>query len=157
MLGYRHEAFFRPAAGEVRTISLGGSGRTVIGRFQMKDEAWAVDWETSFGHIDPSVKPAEVDNVDILYRPHPRFSIQKDGSFRLEEIPPGNYIIAFELLALKPDSTLRQGPRAIPEKQKGTSGLMVGNIAVPGAEQGADNELVDIGTLHVGYSNAPPK
>ncbi len=156
MLGYRQEAFFRSAAGELRTIALGGSGRTVVGRFQMKDEAWAVDWGASFGHLNPSIDPDEVGKIDILYRPYPRFPIQQDGSFHLEEIPPGNYIISFELLALKPESSLRQGPRPIPKTAKGMGGLMAGTITVP-ETTGAAAQPVDIGILHVGYANAPPK
>jgi hypothetical protein len=123
----------------------------------MKDDAWAVDWETSFGHIDPSVKPDEVEKFDILYRPYPRFPIQPDGFFRLEDIPAGNYIIAFDLLALKPESSLRKGPRAIPNNKKGMQGLLAGYVTVPEVAEGADDQPIDIGTLQVGYAKAPPK
>ena len=149
-------AQFNAAPGQMRTIALGGTGRTVVGRFQLKDEAWAADWEASIGSLGLTAEPAE---ADILYRPSPRFDIERDGSFRIEDVPPGPYRIAFQLLALKPESSLRLGPRAMvkDQNQKGMSGLMVGNITVPEAPEGADDQPVDVGTLHVGYVIGPVK
>ena len=153
-LGSHNSVKFKLAAGQVRTIALGGTGRTVVGRFRLKDEAWAVDWEASIGVLEPTAEPAE---VDIAYCPAPLFDIEPDGSFRIDDVAPGPYRIAFSLLALKPESSLRQGPRAVPQNQKGTQGLMAGEIVVPEAAKGTADQSVDIGTLPVGYANAPAK
>ncbi|HEY3964784.1 MAG TPA: carboxypeptidase regulatory-like domain-containing protein [Planctomycetaceae bacterium] len=145
-------AQFKAPPGQVRTIVLGGTGRTVIGRFQLKDEAWAADWEGSLGALHLAEKPAEADVQ--YYWPSPRFDIDRDGSFRIEDVPPGPYRLAFSLLALKPESCLRSGPRALPREAKGMRGLMVGNITVSELEAGAVDQPVDAGTLPVGYANA---
>ncbi len=60
----------------------------MIGRFRLKEEAWAVDWEASLGMLYRTPEPAA---VDVLYQPAPIFEIQKDGSFRIEDVPPGPY------------------------------------------------------------------
>jgi beta-lactamase regulating signal transducer with metallopeptidase domain/protocatechuate 3,4-dioxygenase beta subunit len=145
-------AQFKAPPGQVRTIVLGGTGRTVIGRFQLKDEAWAADWEGSLGALHLAEKPAEADVQ--YYWPSPRFDIDRDGSFRIEDVPPGPYRIAFALLALKPESTLRSGPKALPREAKGMRGLLVGNITVSELEAGAADQPIDAGTLPVGYANS---
>ncbi len=148
-------AQFKMAPGQVRTITLGGSGRTVIGRFQLKDDAWAADWEGSIASLHLTVKPAAADV--LYYWPSPRFNIERDGSFRIEDVPPGSYRIAFSLLALKPESSLRSGPGALPREAQGMRGLMVANITVSELKAGAADRPVDAGTLPVGYANAKAK
>jgi len=156
-LGSHNSLQFQLAAGQVRTISVGGTGRTVVGRFRLKDDAWAADWQTSIGTLHRTVEPANPDAGGITYRPAPLFDIEPDGSFRIDDVPPGTYRIAFSLLALKPESILRQGPRAIPQNQKGMGGLVAGEVTVADADERAADQSVDIGILHVGYANAPAK
>jgi hypothetical protein len=143
MLGYSPEAYFRTTAGAVRQVALGGSGRTVLGTFRMKDEAWAVDWESSFAVMDPVARPGE---VDLLNRPFPMFRPQRDGTFRLEEFPPGKYKIAFNRLALKPESSL---------KRKEMPGIFITEVTVPELVAGDADQPVDLGELPVGFSTMP--
>jgi hypothetical protein len=143
ILGYSPEVYFKAVAGEVRKVALGGSGRTVVGTFRMKDEAWAVNWEASFAVMDPVARPGE---VDLLYRPCLMFQLQKDGTFRLEEFPPGKYKIAFYRLALKPESSLKRGAM---------SGLFIGEVTVPELAAGDADQPVDLGMLPVGFSDKP--
>jgi hypothetical protein len=148
---------FKTAAGQLRTIVLGGTGRTVIGRFRLKDEAWAADWKASIGSLQLAKEPTNVNDAEIVYRPAPLFDVEPDGSFRIDDVPPGPYRVAFSLLALKPESILRQGPRAIPQNQKGMGGLLAGDFIIPEFAEGTDDVPADIGILHVGYANAPAK
>ncbi len=153
-LGSGATARFKLAAGEIRTIDLGRNGRTVCGRFQLKDETWAVDWEASIGSLHAMRDPAQ---NEIHYRPPPRFQIQKDGAFQIDDVPSGSYRISFELLALKAESSLRSRQNGVPVEKKGTSGLVVGTIVVPDASQGEGDQSVDVGTLPVGAVTAPAK
>jgi beta-lactamase regulating signal transducer with metallopeptidase domain len=156
-LGSHHSGQLKVPAGEMRSITLGGTGRAVIGRFQLKDEAWAADWGASIGTLQPAGKPADLNAGDIVYRPAPLFDIEPDGSFRIEDVPPGQYRIAFSLLALKPESSLRLRLDAIPQDKKGISGLLVGTYDVPAAADAPVEQFVDLGTLPVGYVNSPRK
>ena len=72
------------------------------------------------------------------------------------DVPPGQFRIAFSLLALKPESSLRVGPQGIPNNKKGISGLLVGDFIVPEAPTDSVEQTVDIGELLVGSSNEPP-
>jgi len=146
-LGYFNSTLLSMKAGETRTMSLGGTGRTIIGRFRMKDAAWAVDWEKSFGQLDP-LRSAIADGA--THRPPPRFSIQEDGSFRVEDISSGSYRIVFAILALKPESSLAKSLRP---GQKGLSGLVVDKITIPDAVDDEADAVVDLGTLPVGSQN----
>jgi hypothetical protein len=156
-LGSHNSMQFEMAAGQTRTIALGGTGRTVVGRFRLKDDAWAADWGASIGSLQLTKEPTNLSDGEIVYRPAPLFDIEPDGSFRIDDVPPGSYRIAFSLLALKPESLLRQGPRAIPQNQKGMGGLLAGNFIIPEIAEGTDDLPVDVGTLPVGYANAPAK
>jgi beta-lactamase regulating signal transducer with metallopeptidase domain len=153
-LGSGASARFKSAPGQIRSIALGGAARTVIGRFQLNDEAWAVDWETSIGSLQPTGDRA---NTGIVYLPAPRFGIQKDGAFQIDGVPPGPYTIAFELLALRTESSLRLGNNGVRDERKGISGLIAGEIVVTDTAAGDADQPFEIGTLTVGAVPATSK
>lgn len=148
-LGYFNSTLLSMKAGEMRILTLGGTGRTIIGRFRMKDAAWAVDWGKSFAQLAP-LQDATANGA--AHHPPPRFSIQPDGSFRVEDISPGSYRVVLAFLALKPESSLA---RSLRPGQKGLSGLVVDNITIPDANGQEADEAVDIGILPVGTQNSP--
>ena len=82
-------------AGDTIRLTLGGVGRPVIGRFVLPegDDREVDDW--NFGHKMLQLQ-LPGDDVDIPGIPRPRkpwysFRIQKDGTFRVEDLPEGEF------------------------------------------------------------------
>jgi thiol-disulfide isomerase/thioredoxin len=96
-------------------VRLGGEGRPVIGRFVIKNPYVPIEWEqtgthyiaTALPETPRDLKTAEEfqawrnsDEIRELYASQRRFGfkIKRDGSFRIEDVVAGKYLISIELL-----------------------------------------------------------
>jgi thiol-disulfide isomerase/thioredoxin len=148
-------------SGKTAQVTLGGSGRPVIGRIEMADSDTAPgirmaaiqnDW------LSPDVKPpATVGEIEAMsqadrealaatdaFQEYERrfrqafaerrsyiITLQPDGSFRAEDVPPGEYQLWISLGQMTPDGATLE---------------LVRNIVVPPAESEGTDPL-DLGTL----------
>ena len=101
-IGSSHNQLLKLMPGKTTKVSLGGIGRPVIGRLQLpKSEKRKVDWNAGRNYIR-TLPPAGFVPMPGVPRPFlPNYSIRvnPDGSFRVEDVPPGQYeliVFAYE-------------------------------------------------------------
>ncbi|OAI54099.1 hypothetical protein AYO47_03595 [Planctomyces sp. SCGC AG-212-M04] len=114
-------------AGEVTKINLGGNGRAVIGKLQAPaDLKGPVDW--NFGTIQlTGQKPREIYCS----------AIQLNGSFRIDDVPPGQYKLKVDLDA-PTQELVADGP---------TIAILEQDLIVVAAGGPASDEAMDVGML----------
>jgi len=122
-------------AGETTRVQIGGTGRPVIGKIIIPDiiQNVFVDWKYTHGvlrissPIDPSYK--------VL-----GFEFEKNGSFRAEDVPAGDYCIYVYAYGPPPDSRSRRGERI---------GVLSRVFNVPEMPGGRSDEPFDLGELEM--------
>jgi peroxiredoxin len=130
--------FVNVKAGEVTEVTLGGSGRQVVGKAEFPDAPATFDWkEVKFSlHTTPLLegqsKEARLKNR--FYRPESA----TDGSFVFEDVPPGVYELSATV-----ERTRHEG------RNHSVNILPLGRkkITIPDAETGREGEPCDAGTL----------
>lgn len=97
-VGSSHGQRFELVPGKTTTVTLGGTGRPVVGQLQLpagtKEKA---DWNAGFNSIR-KVVPAvpAVPGVPRPFTPTYSLRISADGRFRVEDLPPGEYQLVAE-------------------------------------------------------------
>ncbi|HEX3718235.1 MAG TPA: M56 family metallopeptidase [Verrucomicrobiae bacterium] len=154
-LGIREAVEVKP--GETAVVKLGGASRAVVGKFKMKNPGMQVEWDKQLAYFTTTPRPSKpfktkqdydawflpqihrgIDNLKYGYKVH----CAKDGSFRVEQVEPGNY----EMLVLLFD----------PKNPMGSSGAKPaeaydgydGTFEIPPAKANP-HEAVDLGTIEV--------
>ena len=141
------------APGETVQITYGGTGRPVIGRLALSDPARSVDFNVghrSFGTRQPR-PPAGMNTIEAIRewqnlpevlearRNHRYYAlaVEEDGSFRLDNIPPGAYDLSIQLNE--------------PGEQEWQFGESIGSITrevvVSEVEGSGGDEPIDLGEL----------
>lgn len=97
--GLTHSKTIELKPGKTTRVTLGGTGRPVIGQLQLPAGAKnKADWNSFMNQsfIYKSVPFGAVPNPAMLFRNSPsyRFPVQPDGSFRVEDLPPGDYVLS---------------------------------------------------------------
>ena len=115
-----HQRILTVKAGETVQLQYGGEGRSVIGQAVPENPNIAVDWlndsqslelvrssaasglsksiSESFGLGQSAAARLEAERVKRSYH----LEFQEDGSFRAEDVPPGNYELRFEVTKPRP-------------------------------------------------------
>jgi hypothetical protein len=152
-------------AGGVTQALLGGGGRPVIGTALLSGATGSIDWQSVPVRLrlkltdEPGPRPlrhnypsnegfiAAMDKWDQAVRASRSFGTfcDRNGSFRLQDIPAGTYELKIKLLDSKLDSVSpRQPYDPAPEL-----GSIVREVIVPDIAKGETPQPVDIGTLEL--------
>ncbi len=113
-------------AGKTLSIDLGGTGRAVVGRLQPRDGfADRVRWNFAVINALPA---GAADNPDY---PHFRATVDRDGRFRIDDMPPGRYSLDVRV------------------NQEGVGGLRARGFEVPAVPGDHAEPPVDLGVLRL--------
>jgi len=156
-----HETAVRVKPGEVTHVDLGGSGPSIFGKAFLPEAS--IDWQSVPVHlrlktgIESGPRPQRADFTSrdayitameqffAVNKAQQRFGAfcERDGSFRLSDIPPGTY----ELVIKVRDS----GATSVSDNEPLRPGREIGSIAreivVPELSDGQSGEALDLGTL----------
>jgi hypothetical protein len=143
MTRYSHSTSVEVEAGQTASITIGGTGRPVTGTVlvpgYLKEKfAWQY---TDYG--------LRVDSSEGPYR-QLGFKIQGDGTFRIDDVPSGNYYLYVNAY----------GPPAEPRAFRGERiGLLSQHFNIPEMSNGRSDEPLDLGELEldvIGKSDFAP-
>ena len=140
-IGHSHGKPVEFEPGKTVKITLGGTGRPVTGRLTIGvAAAGKIDWNLGF-HSIQLVRP-RLPGVPAPPIASYSFRVKPDGTFRVEDLPPGKY----QLTASVYERVLRNGKRADRGKRLG-SVLHTFNVdPIPG---GRTDKPQDLGTLEL--------
>ena len=118
--GKTHTTTIELKPGQTTKVTLGGTGRPVVGRLQLPDGVKeSADWNSSFStnSIREALDPAFFFGAGLPLRslPSHSFRVEADGSFRVEDLPPGDY----ELSVRAFERQIRDGRKFTPPKLLG--------------------------------------
>jgi prepilin-type N-terminal cleavage/methylation domain-containing protein len=128
--------------GENAAFQLGGTGRPVRGTVSSQDAGPRADW-TGFDMARVAVpQPQGMSDSDIAsaFYAGPRYAVQlsSDGSFRIEQLPPGKYALL-----------LRESGRNLDSLNRIMNGIsdLTGPFEVPAAASAVTREPLDVGVV----------
>jgi protocatechuate 3,4-dioxygenase beta subunit len=125
-------------AGETATVTLGGTGRPVLGKVVIPEDVKdKVDRES----LDYFIRDQSGGGLSRVWA----FKLESDGTFRAEDIPAGDY--CFYLYAFSPPTT----PRAFRGEQVGSLTHPFTIADMPG---GRSDEPLDLGVLELPIAGA---
>ena len=146
-------------------VVLGGSGKAIIGKAILAAASGGIDWQnvpvclrlktaTEPGprpkRDDFSSRQAYVEATGHFFeanRAQRRFGAfcDRDGSFRLQDVPAGTYQLEIKLRGFKPDSV---APNEFSNTQP-EIGALTREINVPDVPEGPSAEVLDLGILEL--------
>jgi hypothetical protein len=131
---FSHSMSVEVKAGETVNVTIGGTGRPVTGKVEVPDYLKEkFDWQnTDYG--------LRVDSSNGPYRQF-GFKIEGDGSFRIDDIPAGNYYLYVN--AYEPAAD----PRAFRGKRIGS---LSRHFNIPEMPGGRSDEPLELGVLELG-------
>lgn len=163
--GFSHGENVTVRPGETAQVIIGGKGTAVTGRIELSAPVDNHDW-TSERHAlvqqRPDLPELQWDDFRGDHQAYLRASsvrdsqimkyflaIQSDGSFRVDDVLPGNYTLQLAIHA-PPDDPLAEDAWMKPRRQIGKVHLPV---VIPAEEGG---EPLDLGVISVPIANAAP-
>jgi hypothetical protein len=160
-----HETSVVVQAGVVTRITLGGGGRSIIGKAAFAGSTSAIDWRSvsvrfrlkTLREPGPLPKRADfssregyvdaMDSFDEAYRAQRRFGAfcDSNGSFRVPDMPAGTYQLEIHLRDTKANSV---GPNDSESSPKEIASL-TREVVVPEIPEGQSAEPLDFGILEL--------
>jgi protein involved in polysaccharide export with SLBB domain len=134
--------------GKTLAVNLGGEGRPVVGRLSApRDDD--VDWQWNSSKLTPKREDSApsalmVSGLKPLARWADSFNLNSDGSFRVEDVPAGTYVLEASVYQPPPDGDSR---KINFEKIVGTVKV---EFVVPPIPGGRSDEPLDLGDLPLG-------
>ncbi len=160
-----HETPVAVKAGATAQVTLGGTGRPVIGKAVLPGVSTPIPWQTVAVRLSskrdgvPSVRPNRADFTSraayiaaaeqffTAAQAARRFGVMcdADGAFRLSDVPSGTYELAIYVRdsrssSVVPDDVGGQTPQL---------GSLVREITIPEAVDGQAGDVVDLGVLNL--------
>ena len=147
--------------GEVTTVTMGGDGRTVIGKLSLSDPSRTIDWGQSGHHMLSShPKPPPFKGMEeyrawqnlpetIAAQREARYytmQMRDDGTFQIDDVRAGNYDLQVRLT----DGRNGQG-------FQNPIGMLMTNVVVPATPNPAAAPPLDLGTLVVPLTRSPQR
>jgi len=139
--GWTHSQPLEFTPGKTLKVRIGGTGRPIVGRLATpKGTKTPVRWNVGFHSltldrprlpVPPGARPEFIPAYSVYVKP--------DGSFRLEDIPPGKYILKFDLR----EPVVRRGF----EESGKRIGSFEQSVTVPPIPGGRSEKPLDLGTL----------
>jgi hypothetical protein len=148
-------------AGEVTTVTVGGDGRTVIGKLALSDPSRTLDWRQSGHHMlssypkQPAFKGMEEYRAwqslpeTIAAQKEARYytmQMRDDGTFQIDDVRAGNYDLQIRLTE---GNNMRGFQNSI--------GALMTNVVVPVLANPAAAPPLDLGTLVVPLTRPPQR
>lgn len=146
------------APGEITRVDLGGTGRPVTGKLTAPAElAGRVNWLRS--HNSLTAQPAPADRLSAAIEDPNRAGggpsarqpwsvvLDRDGSFRIEDVPAGSYDLNFAVLQPLLDGSGRPTDRAMATAHR--------EVTVPEMPGGRSDEPLDLGTIPLVPAQGP--
>jgi hypothetical protein len=133
--------------GETARVEIGGKGRAIFGRLKTPDgEKRKVDWTWGFHALEAQPRKPGVISRILGSAPPPKpmtrypFRVKSDGSFRIEDVPAGEYILKLSV-------------REPPQPGEMDTGREIGGlqkeVVVPQMPGGRSDQPLDLGTIEV--------
>ena len=117
--------------GQTVRVQVGGKGRAVIGRFVLEGKTETpVDWTQNV--------PVEIQDSPLTRLAYA--NLEKDGGFRVDDLPPGRYVLQLRVSR----SYVPQAPGAATE-----IGWMQRELVVPDVPAGRSDQPLDLGAITV--------
>ncbi len=165
-IGFSHGQPVIARPGETARVTLGGKGRPVIGQFRLSHPLTNYNWRANLVSLvqdKPELVPpqdAQFPSRSAYFRAWNAYeasileyylNFRSDGTFRVDDVPPGRYTLAFRVTA----------PPADPLSEFGwmSSGPVLGGITntvvVPPISSEQSDEPLDLGAIRVPMADAP--
>jgi hypothetical protein len=152
--------------GETRAVAVGGQGRPVVGRILVSGSESPIDWRQNYNSMelklpevsspyrdDPAANRAWLQSFYASEEGKQRlrsqrvydFEIAADGSFRIEDVPAGEYILTFKVHGLPANYD-----PAIPNSifgMRSELGSVSREVVVPAMAGGRSDEPLDVGVI----------
>lgn len=160
--GHSHAQNVVVKSGEVTPVTMGGNGRTIIGKLTISDASRKIDWRRS-GHHSLGYYPKPPPFKDMTeYRVWEKLPatvsarknarsytlvMQDDGSFRVDDVLAGNYDLRIHL------TDGNDGARGFPNN----IGTLTTNVVVPEIPDAPAAAPLDLGTLEVPLTRTPQR
>jgi len=168
IVGHSHFAAVHVTSGNTAEVTLGGDGRTVIGRVRLVPDNVAVDWRQRMqqlvrktpGLIAPKREHfATEDEYLLAWRQHDiaeakyYLAVRPDGSFLVDDVPPGEYRLELRPVKPPPDPLDEDSWMSWPQRDLGSLNL---DVTVPEAPEGGMDEPADLGVFTVELTPVHP-
>ena len=165
-VGFSHGQPVTVRPGETAQVTVGGTGRAVIGRFVMSPALTNYDWSSNWAPLvqdRPELVPPQVtqfSNFNAFARADRVYDasiakyylkFQPDGAFRAEDVLPGQYTLTLSITAppadpLADDAWSRPGP---------VLGATTRTVVVPPMSSERLDEPLDLGPILVPIVDTP--
>lgn len=147
-------------AGGVTEVSVGGTGRTVIGKARLTDASLEMNWKQAHAVLHTPWPPSRIKDqqarsnawaqsseAQAFMKTNQAFavSLDTDGSFRAEEVPPGKYELFITFI---PEQTRFRDGELPSELEKQFRGFQQ-EVVVPEFQSKDDDSPIDLGILEV--------
>ncbi|UCE47440.1 MAG: carboxypeptidase regulatory-like domain-containing protein, partial [Phycisphaerales bacterium] len=130
---FSHSVDVEVKSGQTARVQIGGTGRPVIGKVVVPDMIKdTFDWQ----HTEHSLR---VSSPDSSYRIL-ALDLRKDGSFRTDDVPAGDYTISVIAFGPPPNQQTYRGERI---------GILSRAFTIPEIPGGRTNEPFDLGRLEL--------
>jgi hypothetical protein len=160
-IGFSQGEFVTVKPGETAHVTLGGKGRTVVGQFVLPPSITNYDWPARLVSLvhkqegPPPPRMSDFPDTQAYYRAWNAYDasiakhyleFQADGSFRVNDVLPGEYTLALSINLpppdpLREDAWLRSGPEI---------GGITNTIHIPTVSDDNTESLpIDLGTILV--------
>lgn len=133
--GSSHDTEVEVRAGETAQVTIGGIGRPLVGRMTITPPGSRIDWTIDLHVLKERAQP------ERKYY----FPVNEDGSFRVEDVPPGRYTL---------EATVTEPPRdPLSERRFLAEGKVIGaltrDVVVPLIPGGVSDLPLDLGTFEL--------
>ncbi|MBN2182382.1 MAG: carboxypeptidase regulatory-like domain-containing protein [Sedimentisphaerales bacterium] len=133
VITFSHSVPLEIKSGQTSDVTIGGTGRPVTGKIVIPDYLKDIFQWQNCDHF------LRINSPDNPYK-QLGFKIEDDGSFRIEDVPAGDYSMNFNAYAPPPDSRSFRGERI---------GELSQSFNVPEMEGGRSDEPVELGILQL--------
>ena len=133
MTRYSHSVYVDAKAGQTASVTIGGTGRPVTGKVRVPDYLKEkFDWQ----HTDYGLR------IDSSEGPYQQlgFKINRDGTFRIEDVPTGGYYFYVNAYAPPADARRFRVERI---------GLISQHFTIPEMPNGRSDEPLDLGVMEL--------
>ncbi len=127
-----HNAHLTIIPGQTAIATIGGTGRPVIGHIEIPPDVAAAGVAFSDAIIQPTTPQGSREAI--------QFPIRRDGSFEIDDVPPGNYSLTAQATD-PPAPNQWQGGKKI--------GAIAAKFTIPPIPAGVSDEPLDIGALAI--------
>jgi hypothetical protein len=162
-IGLSHHTNVLVTPGEITRITLGGTGRKVVGRVVTEPSNVRVAWAQQLQRLvqvrnEPAPKPDQFPDMTAYHqawRAHDAaqnqsyFEIAADGTFVIDDVGPGVFQLEIKAVAPRPQPL---DPERF-EKPETILGSLKKTVTIPGTTTDGNTDVFDLGTVLIPLKN----